>query len=100
MTRITYRDRTTDRSDGWRDDAACATVDPELFFPKPGDSRGAAHARFICASCPVRQKCLDDILAAEGGRRADSRHGIVGGKSGKQRYLLHIKRRNNRQAAA
>jgi hypothetical protein len=88
------------QSDEWRDFAACSTVDPEIFFPKPGDRRVAEQARAVCASCPVRRKCLTDILRAEGGRGPENRHGVVGGKSPKQRYLLYVANRNRQRAAA
>jgi WhiB family redox-sensing transcriptional regulator len=42
--------------------AACAEVDPELWFPAAGE-RGTA-ARRICAGCPVRAQCLEYALAA------------------------------------
>lgn len=40
----------------WRAEANCAGVDPNLFFPGPGD-----HARYaitVCAGCAVRAQCL------------------------------------------
>lgn len=46
----------------WRDDAACAGADPDLFFP---DSEAdAAEAKAICAICPARSDCLADALAS------------------------------------
>jgi hypothetical protein len=49
---------------GWRR-AACAApgVDPELFFPAPGQHGKAARAKRVCARCPVRTACLADALA-------------------------------------
>jgi WhiB family redox-sensing transcriptional regulator len=44
----------------WRDRASCRDIDPNLFFPPPGD-RGA-KAKAVCASCPVRRQCLADAL--------------------------------------
>jgi hypothetical protein len=41
----------------WMEDAQCSLVDPELFFPGPGDH--AADAKMVCASCPVQRACLD-----------------------------------------
>jgi WhiB family transcriptional regulator, redox-sensing transcriptional regulator len=52
---------------GWRYRAACRGGDLEVFFPGRGQS--AEPARQICASCPVRELCLDYAL----------RHGIVDG---------------------
>jgi len=53
----------------WRDQAACRTEDPELFF-SPGQRD---RARGICARCPVRQPCL------EFARSHGIVHGIWGG---------------------
>jgi WhiB family redox-sensing transcriptional regulator len=48
----------------WMDDAACATTDPELFFPSEDDTwRPTRAAKEICASCPVRDFCLADAPA-------------------------------------
>jgi WhiB family transcriptional regulator, redox-sensing transcriptional regulator len=41
----------------WPDLAACAEVDPDLFYPEPGEP--AAPAKRICASCAVREECLE-----------------------------------------
>lgn len=40
----------------WQNYAACASVDPELFFPKHGDT---FPAKRICAGCPVLLDCLE-----------------------------------------
>ena len=45
----------------WHDDAACASADPELFFPI--GTAGAAlrqieAAKRICRGCPARIACL------------------------------------------
>lgn len=45
----------------WEDSAACAFVDPDLWFPALGQPGTAA--RRICAGCPVREQCLDDATA-------------------------------------
>lgn len=39
------------------EDALCAQVDTELFFPVPGER--AVDARRVCAACPVREPCLE-----------------------------------------
>lgn len=45
-------------SDDWRARAACAApdVNPEWFFPAPGESQQTAKR--ICGVCPVRAQCL------------------------------------------
>jgi len=66
----------------WQDDARCAQpdVDPEVFFPKPGENgRGAL---LICAACPVSQQCLDEVLGERGDERVQ---GIWGGTTFEQR---------------
>jgi WhiB family redox-sensing transcriptional regulator len=45
----------------WRDDAACLTQDPELFFPigNTGPAvQWAEDAKAVCDLCPVEAKCL------------------------------------------
>ena len=39
----------------WLGDAACAGVDPDLWFPETGDS--SAPAKSVCAHCPVTAEC-------------------------------------------
>lgn len=41
----------------WMVDAACAYVDPELWFPDVGGS--PKDARKICATCPVATQCRE-----------------------------------------
>jgi WhiB family transcriptional regulator, redox-sensing transcriptional regulator len=67
----------------WRYRAACRGVDLGVFFPGRGES--AEPARRICASCPVRQQCLDYAI----------NHGIVqgiwGGLAERDRRTLRIR---------
>jgi Transcription factor WhiB len=42
---------------GWTVDAACVSVDPELWFPEKGGTTSRAVLE-ICAACPVRASCL------------------------------------------
>ncbi len=71
----------------WRDDAACAHVDPELFhheFCENDHSVRIRAALSVCENCPVTRECLDwaletgDIWAVLGGTtptmRGVSRH--------------------------
>lgn len=45
----------------WMDDAACLTVDPELFFPSDEDRwYPTRDAKRVCAGCPVKAQCLAD----------------------------------------
>jgi WhiB family redox-sensing transcriptional regulator len=70
---------------GWRDLAACRTADPELFFPvsETGPALGqVTRAKAVCATCSVREKCLDYALVT---RQA---YGVWGGASEEDRRLL------------
>lgn len=44
----------------WKSLARCRGVDPELFHPHPDED--GAEAKAICASCPVRESCLEHAL--------------------------------------
>lgn len=48
-----------------------------------------ARAKLVCAtSCTVREECLAEALAREGGVTPGFRHGIWGGLTAGQRYRL------------
>ena len=64
----------------WRDDAACASADPEVFHP--GQGQGSEAAKKICAACEVRPQCLADAIAN------DEREGIWGGLTKQERRKL------------
>ncbi|UAJ79978.1 WhiB family transcriptional regulator [Leifsonia sp. ZF2019] len=74
----------------WQDRAACATTDPDLFFPEKGGDRGVA-AKKICAGCEVRQQCLTWSL------QNDEHYGIWGELAEHDRRKL---RKANKGAAA
>lgn len=69
---------------GWRDRAACRSVDPELFFPVGDDGPGLvqiAQAKAVCAACPVVAACLSFALVAlpegvAGGLTVEERRGL------------------------
>ena len=62
----------------WQDDAACAQVATDMFFPEVGGSNRDAQS--ICAGCPVRAQCLELGL--------DEDFGIWGGLSTLQRKRM------------
>jgi WhiB family redox-sensing transcriptional regulator len=64
----------------WREDARCAQVDPELFFPEKGQP--TSDAKKICATCAVREQCLQWAMAA------NQRHGVWGGLTARERSSL------------
>lgn len=61
----------------WQDDALCAQIDPDLFFPESGDWLAARQAKEICAACPVAEQCL--------GVGMRFNYGIFGGLTPSQR---------------
>jgi hypothetical protein len=78
-----------ERADGerdWRLDAACADVDPELFFPETGQVPQAAAAKQVCAGCAVRGPCLEAAL--HGPQARDDHTGIFAGTTARQRVAL------------
>jgi WhiB family transcriptional regulator, redox-sensing transcriptional regulator len=70
----------------WLDQAACRDSDPEQFFPELGEHTKAAEAKAICASCQVRDHCLDLAVKAAGG--LDHDHGVFGGTVPAERSRL------------
>jgi WhiB family redox-sensing transcriptional regulator len=70
----------------WLDQAACRGHDPERFFPESGEQTKAAEAKAICASCQVRDHCLELAVKAAGGLDAD--HGVFGGTLPAERSRL------------
>lgn len=47
------------KEDAWKQNASCAAVSPEHFFPSQGDEPGNQKtAASICESCPVAERCL------------------------------------------
>lgn len=64
----------------WMDDAACAQVGSEMFFPEKGGS--TREAKRICGGCDVRAECLEYAL------KNDERYGIWGGVSDRDRRKL------------
>lgn len=68
----------------WREDAACRSADPELFFSS--SSRDIEAARAYCASCPVREPCLGDAMDRE------ESNGVWGGMSEDERRAAAVRR--------
>lgn len=64
----------------WTEDALCAQIDSEIFFPEKGGSTREAKA--MCRRCPVAAECLDYALAN------NEQHGIWGGLSPRHRRHL------------
>lgn len=86
-------------SDDWRTLAACADDDPNdwvwIVSHKPKDRARANKLKQICATCPVRQQCLDAELNAM--RNGELSYGVFGGTDhDERRTMLGIGRRFHR----
>jgi WhiB family transcriptional regulator, redox-sensing transcriptional regulator len=64
----------------WRQRAACRGVDPDIFYPVSDED--AEEAKAVCASCTVRQACLEYSLAAR------EREGVWGGLTERERRRI------------
>lgn len=73
-----------DRID-WSEDALCAEVDPEIFFPIAGQRDNGRKAKRICAKCSVVDKCLEYGMDVE--------FGIYGGLTASERARLRRTRK-------
>lgn len=65
----------------WIEQALCAQVDPEIFFPDEGEKPFAAIE--VCRRCPVRKQCLEWAL------REREPYGVWGGTTAKRREELN-----------
>jgi WhiB family redox-sensing transcriptional regulator len=82
--------RENDPGEDWRNDAACLTEDPELFFPNPSDLSGIEAAKAVCRRCHVIDQCAAFALTP-GALQHD---GIWGGldETDRKRALLRRKK--------
>jgi WhiB family redox-sensing transcriptional regulator len=71
----------------WRQSAACRGVDPEIFYPASEEE--ALVAKAVCASCAVREACLEFALASR------ERDGVWGGATEKDRRRMLRQRRKS-----
>ena len=76
----------------WRSLAACRDVDTAVFFPEAETELAAANA--ICATCPVRDACLDFALIT----RQDD--GVWGGLDENERRRVRRRRQEAARKAA
>lgn len=75
----------------WMNDGSCRDHPPEVFFPS--DGVGVTIAQRICATCPVREPCLEYALA----NRID--HGVWGATSERERRRILKARREPAEAS-
>jgi WhiB family redox-sensing transcriptional regulator len=69
----------------WRSKAACQGLDPEIFYPL--DDEDAGEAKAVCATCTVRESCLEHALGYR------EKEGIWGGASERERRRIIRQRR-------
>jgi WhiB family redox-sensing transcriptional regulator len=69
----------------WMAEGNCRDEHPSLFFPS--DGVGVEIARRVCATCPVKERCLEYALY----HRID--HGVWGGCSERERRRILKRRR-------
>lgn len=87
MTNYTGSTPAHPRKADWRDQAACAELDPEIWFPQPGDTASVHEAKKVCFGCPVMNDCARYALQTR------QMTGVWGGLSEQQRNTLLKKRR-------
>lgn len=76
----------------WMEQALCRETDPEAFFVDKGGS--VQPAKRICALCHVQPACLEWALHTR------QMHGVLGGKSEKERRkILRLRERQTRVPA-
>lgn len=64
----------------WISKGACSGADPDIFYPKRGESTRPAKA--ICDICVVKSPCLEFALTSK------EFHGVWGGSSERERRHL------------
>jgi hypothetical protein len=75
------RRRDVEAAQTWMRSAACACVDPEIFFPATS-RQSATEAKQICSGCPVKAECLEYSLVNE------EEFGVWGGLTEKERRQI------------
>jgi WhiB family redox-sensing transcriptional regulator len=82
---LTYSPQQWTLDDQWRDGAACAAVDPDLFFPVgvtgPAVEQIAA-AKAVCQGCRCQTECLEFAITT------NQEYGVWGGTSEEERRVL------------
>ncbi|WP_372453797.1 WhiB family transcriptional regulator [Pseudonocardia oceani] len=77
----------------WRHQAACRSVDPEIFFPTAVQGvefeRQVGIAKTLCAGCPVRDACLSWAMTGLS-------DGVAGGMTEHERRTEQARRRPRR----
>jgi WhiB family redox-sensing transcriptional regulator len=77
---------------GWKRQANCMGVDPDLFFPERGSS--TREAKEVCRGCVVQEACLEFALTN------GEKFGIWGGLSERERRRIRRRRNLERREGA
>lgn len=91
MTHYTGAVPDSGRQKHWRDDAACAQVDPDMFFTD--NAQLVQKAREVCFGCPVRLRCHEYAVAN------GETWGVWGGMTQNQLRSRRTRRRASNPAA-
>ncbi len=71
----------------WMEQASCRGANPDTFYPVSEDLAGPALK--ICASCPVREACLEYAIVAR------ETEGVWGGTTEKERRrIIRLRRKS------
>jgi WhiB family redox-sensing transcriptional regulator len=73
----------------WREQANCKGTPTKVFFPQRGDYETLRLAKELCATCPVRLKCLEECLNAP---QEHDWHGIFAGLGPRSRNRMRQER--------
>ena len=82
---LTYTPQQWGIDDTWRNGAACAEVDPDLFFPVGVTGPAVdqiADAKAVCSGCAVQTECLEFAITS------NQVYGVWGGTSEDERRVL------------
>jgi WhiB family transcriptional regulator, redox-sensing transcriptional regulator len=71
----------------WQQAARCRGIDPDVFHPQSDEE--ADEAKAICASCPVREPCLEYALVVR------EKLGVWGGLTERERRRVLRHRRKS-----
>jgi WhiB family redox-sensing transcriptional regulator len=74
-------------STSWQQAARCRGIDPDVFHPQSDEE--ADEAKAICASCPVREPCLEYALVVR------EKLGVWGGLTERERRRVLRHRRKS-----
>jgi len=70
----------------WKERGRCKGIDPAVFYPDDDEDEGL-DAKEICATCPVREACLEHAITAR------EKIGVWGGYTARERRRLVRQRR-------